>query len=127
MHPVLLSFANIDAGVRMKATSRAFALLGYLLIPKFENVTQREQSILKAHTFHHAIGIMTKSLKVAEANGIMIIFSDPTGRERFVHTPLAAWIADYQEQLIIACVPSKQSPVTTASASQFGDAEICPP
>ena len=109
----------------MKATSRAFALLGYLPIPKFENVTQCEQSILKARAFHHAIGIMTESLKVAEANGI--ILSNPTGRERFVHTPLAAWIADYQEQLIIACVPAKQSPVTTASASQFGDTEICPP
>jgi hypothetical protein len=125
MHPVLLSLANIDAGVRMKATSRAFALLGYLPIPKFENVTQHEQSILKARTFHHAIGIMTESLKVAEANGT--ILSDPAGHERFIHTPLAAWIADYQEQLIIACVPAKQSPVTTASASQFGDAEMQPP
>ena len=26
MHPVLLSLANIDAGVRMKATSHSFAL-----------------------------------------------------------------------------------------------------
>ena len=125
MHPVLLSLANIDAGVRMKATSRAFALLGYLPIPKFENVTQHEQSILKARTFHYAIGNMTQSLKYAEANGILL--SDPAGQQRFVHTPLAAWIADYQEQLTIACVPAKQSPVTTASASHFGDAEIHPP
>jgi hypothetical protein len=109
----------------MKATSRAFSLIGYLPIPKFENVTLHEQSILKARSFHYAIGIMTQSLKDAEANGV--ILSDPSGQQRFIHTPLAAWIADYQEQLIIACVPAKQSPVTTASASQFGDAVMHPP
>ena len=42
MHPVLFSLANIDAGVHIKATFRAFALLGYLPIPKFETVTQHE-------------------------------------------------------------------------------------
>ena len=79
MHPVLLSLTNIDAGVCMKATSCAFALLGYLPIPKFENVTQHEQSILKACTFHYAIGIMTQSLKDAKTNGI--ILSDPAGQQ----------------------------------------------
>lgn len=72
MHPVLLSLANIDAGVRMKATSCAFSFLGYIPIPTFENVTQHEQSILKARTFHYAIGIMTQLLKDAETNGIVL-------------------------------------------------------
>jgi hypothetical protein len=39
MHPVLLSLANIDTGVHMKATSHAFALAAYLPIPKFVNVS----------------------------------------------------------------------------------------
>jgi hypothetical protein len=65
-----------------EATSHAFVLLGYLPIPKFENVTQHEQSILKARTFHYDIGIMTQSLKDAEANGN--ILSDPAGHQRFV-------------------------------------------
>ncbi len=43
MHPLLLSIANIDAGVRMKATSRAFALIAYLPVVQFDNVTEHEQ------------------------------------------------------------------------------------
>lgn len=47
--------------------------------------------------------------------------SDPWGERRIVHTPLAAWIADYPEQLLISGVSSKHSPISTASAAQFGD------
>ncbi|KAG1840969.1 hypothetical protein C8R48DRAFT_781568 [Suillus tomentosus] len=45
MHPVLISLANIHAGVHMKATSHAFALVAYLPIPKFLNVSKPVQSL----------------------------------------------------------------------------------
>ncbi len=38
-----------------------------------------------------------------------------------VHTPLAACLADYPEQQLIACVSGNQSPVTTAAWENFGD------
>jgi len=125
MHPVLLSLANIDAGVRMKATSRAFALIAYLPIVKFSDVTDHEQSILKARLFHFCLDIILKSLKTTEQNGILM--SDTSGLLRMVHTPLAAWIADYPEQQLISCVAGNQSPVTTASLQEFGDAAAHPP
>jgi len=125
MHPVLLSLANIDAGVCMKATSRAFALIAYLPIVKFSDVTEHEQSILKAQLFHFCLDIILKPLKAAERDGVLM--SDTSGLLRMVHTPLAVWIADYPEQQLLACVSGNQSPVTTASLSEFGDAAMHPP
>jgi len=125
MHPILLSLANIDAGVRMKLTSRAFALIGYLPIPKFRSVTTHEQSILSARVYHHCLDIITDSLKKATLDGEPMVGFD--GKHRVVHTPLASWIADYQEQLVISCVSGQCSPVMLASKSQFGDAFPHPP
>ncbi|KJA18321.1 hypothetical protein HYPSUDRAFT_145116 [Hypholoma sublateritium FD-334 SS-4] len=125
MHPVLLSLANIDAGVRMKATSRAFALIAYLPIVKFSDVTDHEQSILKARLYHWCLDIILQPLKIAERQGETM--SDASGLLRVVHTPLAAWIADYPEQQLLACIAGNQSPVTTAFLQNFGDGTARPP
>ncbi|KAF9220459.1 hypothetical protein BS17DRAFT_852137 [Gyrodon lividus] len=125
MHPLLLSIANIHAGVRMKATSHSFALAAYLPIPKFLNVSQPVQAILAARVYHFAISVVMKNLKIAHQDGA--VMSDPQGYLRVIHTPLAAWIADYPEQLLFACVSSKNSPISTATAAQFGDPFPHPP
>ncbi|KAI5985157.1 hypothetical protein EDD15DRAFT_2137305, partial [Pisolithus albus] len=44
-----------------------------------------------------------------------------------MHTPLVAWIADYPEQLLIACVSSKNSPISVATVAQFSEATPCSP
>ena len=125
MHPLLLSIANIHAGVRMKATSHSFALAAYLPVPKFLSVSQPVQAVLAARVYHHAISIVTKNLKTAAQDGM--VMSDPMDRLRVIHTPLVAWIADYPEQLLIACVSSKNSPISTATGAQFGDPNAHPP
>ncbi|KAF9218323.1 hypothetical protein BS17DRAFT_883480 [Gyrodon lividus] len=66
-----------------------------------------------------------KNLKIAHQDGA--VMSDPQGYLRVIHTPLATWIADYPEQLLIACVSSKNSPISTATAAQFGDPFPHPP
>ncbi|KAG6809837.1 hypothetical protein H0H87_011523, partial [Tephrocybe sp. NHM501043] len=124
MHPLLISLANIDAGVRMKATSHAFALIAYLPIVKFVDVTDHEQSILKARLFHLCLDKVLGPLKTAEATGE--VMSDSLGHNRIVHTPLAVYIADYPEQQLVSCVAGSQSPVTTANLSQFGDGSTHP-
>jgi hypothetical protein len=119
MHPVLLSLANIDAGVRMKATSHSFALAAYLPIPKFVNVSAPVHALLTARVYHICLDIITVNLKLAEAGGM--IMSDPSGRLRMCHTPLASWIADLPEQRVLSCVLANQSPFTTATSDDFGD------
>ncbi|KIO01513.1 hypothetical protein M404DRAFT_16208 [Pisolithus tinctorius Marx 270] len=124
MHPLLLSIANIHASVCMKATSHSFALAAYLPIPKFRNVPQAIQAVLSVHVYHFAISIVMKNLVIANRDGK--VMSDPMGNLRVIHTPLVSWIADYPEQLLIACVSSKNSLISLATAEQFGDT-ICQP
>ena len=68
MHPLLLSIANIHAGVCMKATSQAYALVAYLPIPKFLNVSPAVQSIQKKNG---RSGVTPPSL-VMESSGYML-------------------------------------------------------
>jgi hypothetical protein len=77
MHPLLLSVANIHAGVRMKATSHSFALAAYLPIPKFRNVPPAVQSVLSARIYHFCISIVVKNLITTNRDGKEM--SDPAG------------------------------------------------
>ncbi|KAG1816298.1 hypothetical protein DFJ58DRAFT_751690 [Suillus subalutaceus] len=106
-------------GFHMKATSHVFALVAYLPIPKFLEVSKPVHAILSAQVYHFAISIVMRNLKIAARDGC--IMSDPRGDLRMIHTPLVAWIADYPEQLLIACTASKHSPISLAVAAQFGD------
>ena len=65
-----------------------------------------------------------QNLKKAERDGE--VMSDPTGNLQLIHTPLVSWITDYPEQLLIASVSSRNSPISTATAEQFGDPVSCP-
>ena len=125
MHPLLISITNIHAGTRMKATSHAYALVAYLPIPKFRDVSPAVQAVLSVRVFHRAVSLVMQNLKMACKNGE--VMSDPNGHLRVVHTPLVAWIADYPEQLLIACTSSRNSPISTATAERFGDPTPAPP
>lgn len=116
MWPVLFSLANIDAGVRMKATSHVFALAAYLPIPKFINVSPEVQSLLSARIYHICLNYITDSLK-----GPPCKLSDPRGFTRLCLFILASWIADLPEQRLLACVIANQSPRSQANLQHFGD------
>lgn len=125
MHPLFIALANTDAGVRMKASSCAFALVAYMPIPKFKNVSGPVHAALVARVFHSSVEIVTKTLQIAERNGHTM--PDPCGLLRTCHTPLASFIGDRPEQLMIACVRSNQSATSIAQQHQFGEATQQPP
>lgn len=127
MHLFFLSIANIDAGVRMKASSHAFTLAAYLPIPKFHDVSKHVHSILLARVYHKCIDIITEKLKKAADPNHPVVMSNPWGGLNAIHTPLVSFITDYPEQLMIACTAAKQSLITIASAHQFGDGHTYPP
>jgi Plavaka transposase len=124
MHPVLLSLANIKAGVHMKATSHVFALAAYLPIPKFLNVMPPVQAVLSARVYHICVSTVMDGLKLADMNGA--VMSNPNGAQRLCNTPLVLWIGDLPEQRTITCVLSNQSPISEASSSQFSDSDPNP-
>ena len=47
--------------------------------------------------------------------------SDPRGNLHYCFTPIAVWIADTPEESLLAGTSMKVSPVTTATATEFGD------
>jgi hypothetical protein len=53
----------------LKATSHAFALAGYLPIPKFIDTNQEHQSMLSAWVYHHCLDMVFAKLKTADCCG----------------------------------------------------------
>ena len=104
MHLLLISLANIDAGVHMKATSHPFTLVAYLPIPKFLGISALVQAALTAHVYHISPDTVFYNLKIAKRNGV--VMSDPWGQKCFCHTPLVSMIADLLEQHLHSCVLS---------------------
>ncbi|KAG1898258.1 uncharacterized protein F5891DRAFT_955638, partial [Suillus fuscotomentosus] len=75
--------------------------------------------MLSARAYHFAMSTVMKNLKIAVHDGCLML--DPRGDMRMIHTPLIAWIADYPEQLLIACITLKCSPISLALSTQFED------
>ncbi|KAG1845211.1 hypothetical protein F4604DRAFT_1978525 [Suillus subluteus] len=99
-HPLLVSLANIHMSTRLKSSSNAFVLTALLPVPKF---------IYKKKCMRG----------LAAREGIML--SDPVGHSCYCFTPLASYIVDTLEAMMLAAVGRKTSPVTMAMYKQFGD------
>lgn len=125
MHPLLLSIANIQPGVRMKATSHSFVLAGYLPVPKFTGVSPTVHAALVAQSYHACVSIIVKNLRIAERDGAEM--SDPDGFKRINHTPLVSFIADLPEMHTISCTLQSYSPTSLATLAEFGDDQFLKP
>lgn len=119
-HPLLISLANISAGIRMKSSQHAFLLLALLPVPKFLEKRQEVRGVQGDRLIHACLDFVLAPLKAAAALGIMM--TDPLGQSRFCFTPCAAYMVDTQEALMLAGVAGKTSHLTTASYREFGDA-----
>ncbi|KAG1844896.1 hypothetical protein C8R48DRAFT_617664, partial [Suillus tomentosus] len=63
--------------------------------------------------------VLTALLPQAAREGVML--SDPVGHSHYCFTPLASYIVDTPEAMMLATVGGKTSPVTMAMFKQFGD------
>ena len=124
-HPLLISLANLLMDFRTKATNHAFHLLALLPTPKFIHEDRKIRGVLENRLIHECLDFILQPLKKAAEVGIMI--SDPLGSLRYAYTPLAAYIVDTQEAVVLAGVAGKTSHLTTATYKEFGDAFRHPP
>lgn len=124
-HPLLISLANLRMDFRMKASNRAFVLLALLPVPKFIHKNARARGVLEGRLTHECLDFVLAPLKTAARIGIMM--ADPWGGRRYCFMPLAGYIMDYQEAIVIAGVCGHTSPVTMAMFKQFGDPFRHPP
>ncbi|KAG0705855.1 hypothetical protein DFH29DRAFT_980756 [Suillus ampliporus] len=107
MHPLFLTIRNIQADVRMKATSHAWRCTAFMPIPTFI-VASEFQNLLRARLWHKCMDLVCSNLKVAAHIGEYMV--DPSARLRYCFTPLISHITDLPEQLMISCITKNSSP-----------------
>jgi len=118
MHPLFLTITNINSQVRMKTTLHAWLCIAYTPLAEFI-VHPDFQSVLEAHVWHRCLDIVCIGLKLATRTGTFM--NNPNSVTRYCFMPLATYIADLPEQLMIACVTKSVSPISLAEQNQFGD------
>ncbi|KAG2751368.1 hypothetical protein P692DRAFT_20872467 [Suillus brevipes Sb2] len=76
-------------------------------------------TVLEDHLIHQCLDIILEPSKQAARLGVML--SDPIGLSHYCFTPLASYIPDTPEAMMLASGGGKTLPVTMAMYKQFGD------
>ncbi|KAH7090985.1 hypothetical protein BKA62DRAFT_626299 [Auriculariales sp. MPI-PUGE-AT-0066] len=111
-YPVYLTIGNIENHVRRQPSARAQRLIGYLPCGEVD-----------AQLFHKCMAIICQSLFKPAKHGVKLV--DSRGNVRRCHPLLAAYVADYPEQCLVACVRYGQAcPRCSTLRPGFGDDSV---
>ncbi|QRV81665.1 hypothetical protein RhiJN_09680 [Ceratobasidium sp. AG-Ba] len=119
-YPVYVTVGNIGKDGRRKPSQRATVLLGYLPVDAFEDIEDdNERRRMKADLIHRSMETMLRPLQQAAETGIEMWCAD--GRLRRVYPMVAAYIADWPEQNLMACTSEGSCPVCVTKQKGRGD------
>ncbi|KAG8948908.1 hypothetical protein FRC03_000539 [Tulasnella sp. 419] len=99
--PVYLTIRNVPKGIRRRPSMHATILLGYIPTSKLECFSAKRRAEEGYKLFHWCMNHILAPLKEAGQHGVEMVCTD--GNIRLVHPILAAYVADYPEQCLIAC------------------------
>ena len=116
--PVYLTIGNISKDVRREANSHATILIGYLPVGKFDGFSENAKKVARYRTFHHCMKVITRSLVDAGRVGEKMVCAD--GFVRWAFPILAAYVADYPEQCLVACCMENRCPMCKVSPELRG-------
>lgn len=119
-YPVYMTIGNIPKEIRRKPSCRAYVLLGYLPTTKFENVANKSsRRRMLANMYHACMGKILQPLQSAGVGGIEVISGE--GNTYKGHPLFAAFVGDYPEQVLTACVKTMECPTCPAKRENLGD------
>ena len=117
--PVYLTIGNISKEVRRQPSAHATILLGYLPVAKLECFQESTRSLAGYRLFHYCMSRTLATLVKAGNDGVRITCGD--GLIRKFHLILAAYVADYPEQCLVACCMENRCPRCVTKPEGHGD------
>ncbi|KAG1750469.1 uncharacterized protein EDB91DRAFT_1078501 [Suillus paluster] len=105
--PMYLSIVNIAKEKRRQTSARATVLIGYLPAGKLDCFTSDVHSLASYQLFHHC------------RNGVEMVCADSLIHR--VYPILAAYVADFLEQCLVACCKENRCPKCLVTADERGN------
>jgi hypothetical protein len=134
MYPAYVTIGNIHSSIRRKLSMKAYKVVAYFPVTKFPNTdfaaryksraaAKTMPGVLAKRLFHHCMRIVVAPLLDRTPREVV----DAEGYVRYIVTVILAYIADLEEQTMVAGVRPYQCPNCQAGFEQMDHAHVCPP
>ncbi|KAI0037998.1 hypothetical protein FA95DRAFT_1479531, partial [Auriscalpium vulgare] len=125
-YPVYLTIGNIAKEIRRQPSKHAQLLIGYLPTARLLHITNDEtRRRALANLFHACMRKIIGIIKHHSRDGVLMATGD--GVVRRCHPIFAAFVGDYPEQALVACVKNGECPKCQAGRDDLGLYQRFPP